>query len=116
MDGFDPSSGVAALGYTLQLPVKEKFLSTEQELKDQIAILLGGRVAEEVACGNISSGATARSRWRPRNVPPPWRSAIHVEALPVPVHNEEHAPRSSGLARESPGPQQHRCAQTPCRT
>ncbi len=49
--------GVAALGYTLQLPVKEKFLSTEQELKDQIAILLGGRVAEEVACGNISSGA-----------------------------------------------------------
>jgi cell division protease FtsH len=49
--------GVAALGYTLQLPVKEKFLSTEQELKDQIAILLGGRVAEEVACGDISSGA-----------------------------------------------------------
>jgi cell division protease FtsH len=49
--------GVAALGYTLQLPVKEKFLSTGQELKDQIAILLGGRVAEEVACGDISSGA-----------------------------------------------------------
>ncbi len=49
--------GVAALGYTLQLPVEEKFLSTEQELKDQIAILLGGRTAEEIVLGNISSGA-----------------------------------------------------------
>ncbi len=49
--------GVAALGYTLQLPVQEKFLSTEQELKDQIAILLGGRVAEELIYGDVSSGA-----------------------------------------------------------
>ncbi len=49
--------GVAALGYTLQLPVQEKFLSTEEELKDQIAILLGGRVAEELGLGSISSGA-----------------------------------------------------------
>ncbi|HHH35590.1 MAG TPA: ATP-dependent metallopeptidase FtsH/Yme1/Tma family protein [Gammaproteobacteria bacterium] len=49
--------GVAALGYTLQLPVQEKFLSTEQELKDQIAILLGGRTAEELVYGDISSGA-----------------------------------------------------------
>ncbi len=50
--------GVAALGYTLQLPVDEKFLSTEQELKDQVAILLGGRVAEEIVFNNISSGAS----------------------------------------------------------
>jgi cell division protease FtsH len=50
--------GVAALGYTLQLPVAEKFLSTEEELNDQLAILLGGRVAEEIACGGISSGAS----------------------------------------------------------
>ncbi len=50
--------GVAALGYTMQLPVEEKFLSTEQELKDQIAILLGGRVAEETVLGEISSGAS----------------------------------------------------------
>ncbi len=50
--------GVAALGYTLQLPVEEKFLSTEQELKDQLAILLGGRVAEEIVFGESSSGAS----------------------------------------------------------
>ncbi len=49
--------GMAALGYTLQLPVQEKFLSTEQELKDQLAILLGGRVAEEIIYGDVSSGA-----------------------------------------------------------
>ncbi len=49
--------GVAALGFTLQLPVEEKFLSTEDELKDQIAILLGGRIAEELALGTISTGA-----------------------------------------------------------
>jgi len=50
--------GVAALGYTMQLPVDEKFLSTEAELKDQIAILLGGRAAEEIIFGDISSGAS----------------------------------------------------------
>ncbi len=49
--------GVAALGYTLQLPVEEKFLSTEQQFKDQLAILLGGRVAEELLLGDMSSGA-----------------------------------------------------------
>ncbi len=49
--------GAAALGYTLQLPVDEKFLSTEPELKDQIAILLGGRTAEDIVLGSVSSGA-----------------------------------------------------------
>ena len=43
--------------FQLQLPVEEKFLSTESELKDQVAILLGGRVAEEIVFGDISSGA-----------------------------------------------------------
>ncbi len=50
--------GIGALGYTLQLPVKEKFLTTENEYKDQIAILLGGRVAEEIVFGDVSSGAS----------------------------------------------------------
>jgi cell division protease FtsH len=50
--------GVAALGYTMQLPVEEKFLSTRSELNDKLAILLGGRVAEELVFGEISSGAS----------------------------------------------------------
>ena len=51
------SRGVAALGFTLQLPAEEKFLATEDELKDQMAILLGGRMAESVVFGIVSSGA-----------------------------------------------------------
>jgi cell division protease FtsH len=50
--------GVAALGYTLQLPVEEKFLSTERELCDQLTILLGGRVAEKLVFDDVSSGAS----------------------------------------------------------
>ncbi len=49
--------GVSALGFTLQLPVEEKYLSTESELKDQLAILLAGRVAEQLALGSASTGA-----------------------------------------------------------
>ncbi|MBN2332823.1 MAG: ATP-dependent zinc metalloprotease FtsH [Deltaproteobacteria bacterium] len=49
--------GIGALGYTLQLPVKEKFLATRNELLDQIAVLLGGRVAEELAFSDVSTGA-----------------------------------------------------------
>jgi cell division protease FtsH len=49
--------GVAALGFTLQLPVEEKFLSTRNQLRDQLAVLLGGRVAEELVLGDVSSGA-----------------------------------------------------------
>lgn len=49
--------GVSALGFTLQLPLEEKFLSTENELKDQLAILMGGHIAEESVLGTISTGA-----------------------------------------------------------
>ncbi len=49
--------GIGALGYTLQLPEKEKFLVTKNELLDQIAILLGGRAAEEIVFGDVSTGA-----------------------------------------------------------
>ncbi|MBW1733995.1 MAG: ATP-dependent zinc metalloprotease FtsH [Deltaproteobacteria bacterium] len=49
--------GIGALGYTLQVPEKEKFLATRNELLDQIAVLLGGRVAEEVVFGDVSTGA-----------------------------------------------------------
>ncbi len=49
--------GVSALGFTLQLPIEEKFLSTEDELRDQIAILMAGRTAEKIILGNVSTGA-----------------------------------------------------------
>jgi cell division protease FtsH len=49
--------GLAALGYTLQTPLEERFLMTTEELNDKICALLGGRVAEEVIFGRISTGA-----------------------------------------------------------
>ncbi|TGG82651.1 MAG: ATP-dependent metallopeptidase FtsH/Yme1/Tma family protein [Aphanocapsa feldmannii 277cV] len=49
--------GMSALGYTLQLPTEERFLSSRDELQGQIATLLGGRSAEEVVFGKITTGA-----------------------------------------------------------
>ncbi|NER47293.1 MAG: ATP-dependent zinc metalloprotease FtsH [Symploca sp. SIO1A3] len=50
--------GMAALGYTLQLPTEDRFLLNEDELRGQIATLLGGRSAEEVVLGSITTGAS----------------------------------------------------------
>ncbi|MGL5873638.1 MAG: ATP-dependent zinc metalloprotease FtsH4 [Xenococcaceae cyanobacterium] len=50
--------GMAALGYTLQMPTEDRFLMSESELKDQLATLLGGRAAEEVVFGSITTGAS----------------------------------------------------------
>jgi len=49
--------GIAALGYTLQLPTEERFLMTKSELENKIAVLLGGRIAEEVVYHEVSTGA-----------------------------------------------------------
>ncbi|HWQ35082.1 MAG TPA: ATP-dependent zinc metalloprotease FtsH [Blastocatellia bacterium] len=50
---------IGALGHTLQLPTQEKYLMTEPELRDQIAVMLGGRAAEEIIYnGVISTGAS----------------------------------------------------------
>jgi cell division protease FtsH len=49
--------GIAALGYTLQLPTEDRFLMTKSELENKIAVLLGGRVAEEVVYHEVSTGA-----------------------------------------------------------
>ncbi len=46
-----------ALGYTLTLPEQDKFLMTREELTDELAMLLGGRVAEELIVGDITTGA-----------------------------------------------------------
>ena len=47
-----------ALGYTMQVPEQNHFLSSRNEMLDQIAVLLGGRTAEELFCGDITTGAS----------------------------------------------------------
>ncbi|NJR69442.1 MAG: ATP-dependent zinc metalloprotease FtsH [Synechococcales cyanobacterium CRU_2_2] len=49
--------GMAALGYTLQMPTEDRFLMSEAELHGQIATLLGGRAAEEIIFGSVTTGA-----------------------------------------------------------
>jgi cell division protease FtsH len=62
--GLDPvhkisivQRGFGALGYTMQLPLEDRYLMTRTALTDQLAVLLGGRTAEEIALGDISTGA-----------------------------------------------------------
>ena len=49
--------GFAALGYTLQTPLEDRFLMTREELSDKVCALLGGRVAEDIIFGRVSTGA-----------------------------------------------------------
>jgi cell division protease FtsH len=49
--------GIAALGYTQQLPTEDRYLMTRSELEDRLCVLLGGRVAEEQVFGDVSTGA-----------------------------------------------------------
>jgi cell division protease FtsH len=64
LPGLDPvhkisivQRGFGALGYTMQLPLEDRYLMTRTDLLGQLAVLLGGRTAEEIALGEISTGA-----------------------------------------------------------
>jgi cell division protease FtsH len=64
LPGLDPvhkisivQRGFGALGYTMQLPLEDKYLMTRSDLLSQLSVLLGGRSAEEIAFGEISTGA-----------------------------------------------------------
>nr|WP_304515623.1 ATP-dependent zinc metalloprotease FtsH [Collinsella sp. D33t1_170424_A12] len=64
LDNADPVHKISiisrgqALGYTLQLPAEDHFLKTRNEMLDELAVFLGGRVAEELMCDDITSGAS----------------------------------------------------------
>ncbi|MCG2773932.1 MAG: ATP-dependent zinc metalloprotease FtsH [Desulfobacterales bacterium] len=49
--------GIGALGYTMQLPTEDRYLMTKTELEDRMAVMMGGRVAEELTFNEISTGA-----------------------------------------------------------
>lgn len=50
--------GRGALGYTMQMPAEDRYLLTREELEDRLAVMLGGRAAEQVVFGTISTGAS----------------------------------------------------------
>ncbi|HZS85636.1 MAG TPA: ATP-dependent zinc metalloprotease FtsH [Stellaceae bacterium] len=49
--------GIGSLGYTIQRPTEDRFLMTHEELDNKMAVLLGGRAAESVVFGRVSTGA-----------------------------------------------------------
>jgi len=49
--------GVAALGYTMQMPTEDRYVLRRDELMDRLTVMLGGRAAEEVVFGELSTGA-----------------------------------------------------------
>jgi cell division protease FtsH len=49
--------GIGSLGYTIQRPTEDRFLMTRDELEQKIAVLLGGRAAEKLVFGHLSTGA-----------------------------------------------------------
>src|SRR3954464_12780500 len=64
LPGLDPvhkisivQRGFGALGYTMQLPLEDKYLLTREDLLNQLSVLLGGRSAEEIAFGEVTTGA-----------------------------------------------------------
>src|SRR3954447_11225086 len=64
LPGLDPvhkisivQRGFGALGYTMQLPLEDRYLLTREDLLSQLSVLLAGRSAEEIAFGRISTGA-----------------------------------------------------------
>jgi len=50
--------GIGSLGYTIQRPTEDRFLMTRQELDNKMAVLLGGRAAEHIVFGELSTGAS----------------------------------------------------------
>jgi len=50
--------GIGALGYTIQRPTEDRYLMTREELEAKMAVLLGGRAAEEMIFGHLSTGAS----------------------------------------------------------
>ena len=95
--------GVAALGYTMQRPTEDRFIMTREELENKMAVLLGGRAAEEVIFGHLSTGA-ANDLSKVTDIA---RSMVMrygmVKSLGHVAYEEERAPFLAG-----PLPQGHR--------
>ena len=96
--------GVGALGYTIQRPTEDRFLMTREELENKMAVLLGGRAAEDLVFGHLSTGAAddlAKVTGIARSMA--MRYGM-VDALGHVAYEEERAPF---LGTPIPAPREH---------
>jgi cell division protease FtsH len=94
--------GIGALGYTIQRPTEDRFLMTREELENKMAVLLGGRAAEQTVFGRLSTGA-ADDLVKVTNIA---RSMVTrygmVESLGNLAYEEERQPFLDGVVPPSP--------------
>ncbi|HEX6714931.1 MAG TPA: ATP-dependent zinc metalloprotease FtsH, partial [Thermoleophilaceae bacterium] len=89
-----------ALGYTISLPTEDKFLTTRAELNDNMAMTLGGRAAEEIVFGKISTGAASdleRVTQISRSMVFNWGMGSSVKALALKAENYALSERTKEL-------------------
>ena len=96
--------GIAALGYTIQRPTEDRFLMSRNELADKMTVLLGGRAAESLVSGDISTGAAddlakateiARSMVLTYGMAPELGQVSYESGMPtmLDVRSVEHGPK-----------------------
>jgi cell division protease FtsH len=94
--------GVGALGYTIQRPTEDRFLMTREELENKMAVLLGGRAAEQTIFGHLSTGA-ADDLVKVGNIA---RSMVTrygmVETLGHLAYEEDRQPFLDGIVQQGP--------------
>ncbi|MDT8391596.1 MAG: ATP-dependent zinc metalloprotease FtsH [Lentisphaeria bacterium] len=84
--------GTAYLGATMNLPSEERYTQTRTEMEDQIAVLMGGRLAEKIIFGDVTSGASMDLRQATelaRRMVCEWGMSKHLGPLTY-GHREEH--------------------------
>ncbi|HZK19613.1 MAG TPA: ATP-dependent zinc metalloprotease FtsH [Treponemataceae bacterium] len=90
--------GIGALGYTMQMPEDDRFLKTKGELIGEVDVLLGGRAAEELIFGEISTGAS-NDLQRATDI---VRRMLTVYGMSDKFENVVLSKRGSGYARDEP--------------
>jgi cell division protease FtsH len=88
--------GFGALGFTMQLPTEDRYLMTRRDLLSQLAVLLGGRTAEEIALGEISTGAQ-NDLMRATDIARAMVMELGMSDTLGPVHYNGHERRSMFL-------------------
>ena len=120
LPGMDPvhkisivPRGFGALGYTMQLPTEDRYLMQKQDLLNQMAVLLGGRSAEEVALGEISTGAQndlQRATDLARSMVTEWGMSERVGVVHFDQAPPQPVPRRPDAGRARPVQRGHRAA------
>ncbi len=94
--GLDPvhkisivQRGFGALGYTMQLPLEDRYLMSQRDLQHQLSVLLGGRTAEGLVFGEISTGAQ-NDLMRATDIARAMVAEYGMSEIIGPVHHEGH--------------------------